>query len=94
MNLPRSFSPPLRASKEKTRKPTMPTREKTETAPAITWDIEKDGSPYPGLMHFTRKYAPVFFGRDAEIVRFLTACGCLKDVFSSLAAGRAPESHR
>ena len=32
-----------------------------------TWDIEKDGSPYPGLMHFTRKYAPVFFGRDAEI---------------------------
>jgi hypothetical protein len=35
--------------------------------PAITWDIKKDGSPYPGLMHFTRKYARVFFGRDAEI---------------------------
>ncbi len=23
--------------------------------------------PYPGLFHFTRKYAPVFFGRDAEV---------------------------
>jgi hypothetical protein len=34
---------------------------------AVTWNIEKDGSPYPGLMHFTRKYAPVFFGRDREI---------------------------
>ena len=43
------------------------TRQKTETAPAITWDINKHGSPYPGLMHFTRKYAPVFFGRDAEV---------------------------
>ena len=46
-------------------------RQKTETAPAITWDIKKDGSPFPGLMHFTRKYAPVFFGRDAEIVEVL-----------------------
>lgn len=33
----------------------------------LTWDIVKDGSPYPGLLHFSRKYAPVFFGRDAEI---------------------------
>lgn len=32
-----------------------------------TWDIKKSGSPYPGLLHFTRKYAPVFFGRDREI---------------------------
>jgi Domain of unknown function (DUF4062)/AAA ATPase domain len=47
------------------------TRQKTETAPAITWDIEKDGSPYPGLMHFTRKYAPVFFGREAEVREIL-----------------------
>lgn len=39
-----------------------------EPAPsAVTWDIEKQDSPYPGLLHFTRKYAPVFFGRDAEI---------------------------
>ncbi len=34
---------------------------------AITWEIEEHGSPYPGLLHFTREYAPVFFGRDAEI---------------------------
>lgn len=33
----------------------------------VTWDIEKQGSPYPGLMHFTQKYAPVFFGRDADV---------------------------
>ncbi len=32
----------------------------------ITWDVDKLGSPYPGLLHFTRKYAPVFFGRDSE----------------------------
>jgi Domain of unknown function (DUF4062)/AAA ATPase domain len=42
-----------------------------EPSPAITWDIKKDGSPYPGLMHFTPEYAPVFFGRDAEIVEVL-----------------------
>ena len=34
---------------------------------ATTWDIEKLGSPYPGLMHFTHKYAPVFFGRKADV---------------------------
>jgi Sulfatase-modifying factor enzyme 1/AAA ATPase domain len=42
-------------------------RQKTEMRPAITWDINKDGSPFPGMMHFTRKYAPVFFGREAEV---------------------------
>ena len=46
-----------------------PTWQQTETALAITWDINKDGSPYPGLMHFTRKYAPVFFGREALRIR-------------------------
>jgi formylglycine-generating enzyme required for sulfatase activity len=35
------------------------------------WDIEKDGSPYPGLMHFTRKHARVFFGRDVELCEIL-----------------------
>ncbi|MBS0151886.1 MAG: SUMF1/EgtB/PvdO family nonheme iron enzyme [Nitrospira sp.] len=34
---------------------------------AITWDSATQGSPYPGLMHFNRKYAPVFFGRTAEV---------------------------
>jgi formylglycine-generating enzyme required for sulfatase activity len=38
---------------------------------AITWDIEKHDSPYPGLMYFTRKYAPVFFGRDLEVREIL-----------------------
>jgi len=38
---------------------------------SVTWDIEKDGSPYPGLMHFTRKYAPVFFGRESEVNEIL-----------------------
>ena len=39
-----------------------------EPAPSqtITWDIDEKGSPFPGLMHFTKKFAPVFFGRDAE----------------------------
>jgi len=37
----------------------------------ITWDIKKKGSPYPGLMHFTRKFAPVFFGRDTEVREIL-----------------------
>lgn len=36
-------------------------------AAIVTWDIEKLGSPYPGLMHFTHKYAPVFFGRHADV---------------------------
>ncbi len=39
--------------------------------PAITWAIQEKGSPFPGLMHFTRKFAPVFFGRDAEVVEIL-----------------------
>ena len=38
---------------------------------AITWNIQEKGSPYPGLMHFTRKYAPVFFGRDADVREIL-----------------------
>jgi len=43
-----------------------------EPGPAAnTWDIVKLGSPYPGLMHFTRKYAPVYFGRDLEIGEIL-----------------------
>ena len=41
--------------------------EKVPPVPAITWDLARDGSPYPGLMHFTRRYAPVFFGREAEV---------------------------
>ncbi|GKS56561.1 hypothetical protein YTPLAS18_00880 [Nitrospira sp.] len=36
-------------------------------APTITWDIDKLGSPYPGLFHFTCNHAPAFFGPDAEV---------------------------
>lgn len=46
-------------------KPTTETRPEVPTK--ITWDIEKHGSPYPGLLHFSRRYSPVFFGRDDEI---------------------------
>ncbi|RNC70126.1 MAG: DUF4062 domain-containing protein [Desulfuromonadales bacterium] len=45
--------------------------EKAEPPPTITWDIKKNGSPYPGLLHFTRKFAPVFFGREAEVLEVL-----------------------
>lgn len=45
--------------------------ETAESGPQVSWSIEKKGSPYPGLMHFTRKYAAVFFGRDAEIQEVL-----------------------
>jgi len=47
-----------------------PPSEPAKLAP-VTWNIEQDGSPYPGLLHFTRKYAPVFFGRDAELREIL-----------------------
>lgn len=38
-----------------------------DTPATSVWDIQEDGSPYPGLMHFSRKYARVFFGRDLEV---------------------------
>ncbi|MBA3965002.1 MAG: DUF4062 domain-containing protein [Nitrospirales bacterium] len=39
----------------------------SEAPPPVIWDIKKQGSPYPGLLHFTRAYAPVFFGRELEV---------------------------
>ena len=45
--------------------------EKVSPQPTISWDIDKDGSPYPGLLHFKRKYAPVFFGREREVREIL-----------------------
>src|SRR5215831_15638169 len=71
MNLLRRSLPQLQAIRKKTRKPRKSPPQETESAHSITWDINKDGSPYPGLMHFTRNYAPVFFGRDAEVVEVL-----------------------
>ncbi|MEO6202180.1 MAG: DUF4062 domain-containing protein [Nitrospirales bacterium] len=54
------------------RKQFEPSRPSESAKPAlVTWDIEKYDSPYPGLLHFTRKYAPVFFGREAEVREIL-----------------------
>lgn len=45
--------------------------EKVSPQPTIIWNIKKDGSPYPGLLHFKRKHAPVFFGREEEVREIL-----------------------
>ena len=52
-------------------KPPSGTAGSEQAAAVVTWDIDKEGSPYPGLMHFTRKYARVFFGREAEVREIL-----------------------
>ena len=41
--------------------------DKSPAVPAITWDITQKDSPYPGLAHFTRYFAPVYFGRETEM---------------------------
>ncbi|MEK6804213.1 MAG: SUMF1/EgtB/PvdO family nonheme iron enzyme [Nitrospirota bacterium] len=51
--------------------PESPVIQAPASPATVTWDIKEKGSPYPGLLHFTRKYAPVFFGRDAEICEIL-----------------------
>ena len=56
---------------EEVKKPHAPSTKEPEPSRKITWDINRDGSPYPGLMHFTRKYAPVFFGREVEVREIL-----------------------
>lgn len=56
---------------EDKRTPLSPGAREPDISADVTWKIEEKGSPYPGLMHFTRKYAPVFFGRDAEVRELL-----------------------
>jgi len=56
---------------EEIKKAYAPSIKEPEPSERIIWDIEKNGSPYPGLMHFTRKYAPVFFGREVEVHEIL-----------------------
>jgi hypothetical protein len=54
------------------KRPVPPAPVESQGVPTkITWDTSKDGSPYPGLMHFTRKYSRVFFGRGDEIREIL-----------------------
>ena len=65
-----------------------------EPSRKITWDIKRDDSPYPGLMHFTRKYARVFFGREQEVGEFSIGCGNPRGGSLSSAATQAWESHR
>src|SRR5262249_28726641 len=48
------------------KKPVPPPAGSQDKPTQITWDVNKDGSPYPGLMHFTRKYSRVFFGREDD----------------------------
>ena len=31
------------------------------------WSVERDGSPFPGLLRFTARLAPVYFGREKEV---------------------------
>ncbi|MFN2184320.1 MAG: DUF4062 domain-containing protein, partial [Anaerolineae bacterium] len=38
-------------------------------APGITWPADK--SPYPGMIRFPRDYAPVYFGREAQVEEVL-----------------------
>jgi len=57
----------LAGSKETQSQSTVAVQE----VPTPNWDIELNGSPYPGLMHFTRKYKPVFFGREVEVGEIL-----------------------
>ena len=56
---------------EEIKKAQAPSIKEPEPSRKTTWDIKHDGSPYPGLMHFTRKYAPVFFGREGEVREIL-----------------------
>ena len=53
------------------KQPASPDAKESAAPAAVTWDIEKNGSPYPGLMNFTTKDAPVFFGRDLEVREIL-----------------------
>jgi hypothetical protein len=35
--------------------------------PAASWQINSVASPYPGLQPFTRRFSPVFCGREREV---------------------------
>ena len=43
------------------------TAQPSDVPSPIIWDINTQGSPYPGLLHFTRKHASVFCGRELEV---------------------------
>jgi hypothetical protein len=39
--------------------------------PPLRWNIDRDGSPFPGLHVFTERYEPVYFGRSREVTQLL-----------------------
>lgn len=63
-------------------------------APTITWDIDKLGSPYPGLFHFTCNHAPAFLDPTRKCGRSWIACACRNDIFSSSVGRPGPVSPR
>jgi formylglycine-generating enzyme required for sulfatase activity len=72
---------------EEIKKANAPSIKEPKPSREITWDIETNGSPYPGLMHFTKKYAPVFFGREAEINEILDRMCLLEGRFIIISGG-------
>lgn len=54
-----------------TKQPESARAQESGGAPAITWHIDTQGSPYPGLDYFRKQYAPVFFGREADVREIL-----------------------
>ena len=53
--------------------PALPTVscEEPDQQGTVIWDIKAQGSPYPGLRHFTDHYQSVFFGREPEVQELL-----------------------
>ena len=49
-------------------KPSAP--EKAVPLP-LRWNIDREGSPFPGLHVFTERYEPVYFGRSREVTQLL-----------------------
>lgn len=40
---------------------------KSRPSALTEWSTARDGSPFPGLQRFTRRLAPVYFGREADV---------------------------
>lgn len=49
-------------------KPSAPAK---PVALPLRWNIDHDGSPFPGLHVFTERYEPVYFGRSREVTQLL-----------------------
>ncbi len=56
-------------------------QQKLASGGVVTWPIETNGSPYPGLQSFSPKFAPVFFGRVRDTARAVEAWSEAKSPF-------------